>query len=92
MGNSYEAAVITAREAIKSYPYSKYLEDFQMTILRARYEYAQHSTLRTKPERFRMVVDEYFNYTNTFPEGKYKDEADRYYKEAEEQINLLPTD
>ncbi len=92
MGNNYEAAVITAREAMKSYPYSKYLEDFQMTILRARYEYAQRSTLKTKPERFRMVVDEYFNYSNTFPEGKYKDEADRYYREAMEIIDLLPTD
>ena len=34
MGNNYEAAVITAREAMKSYPYSKYMEDYQIIILR----------------------------------------------------------
>jgi outer membrane protein assembly factor BamD len=90
MGNNYESAVITAREAIKSYPYSRYLEDYQITILRARYEYAQRSTLLTQPERYRMVVDEYFNYTNSFPEGKYTAEANEYYKEAQKKIDVLP--
>ncbi len=90
MGNNYESAVITAREAMKSYPYSKYMEDYQITILRARYEYARRSTLRTQPERYRMVVDEYFNYTNTFPEGKYTTEANAYYREAQEKIEVLP--
>lgn len=91
MGNNYESAVIVAREAMKSYPYSKYMEDYQMTILRARYEYAQRSTLETQPERFRMVVDEYFNYKNTFPNGKFMGEADKYYKEAQSKIDVLPT-
>lgn len=90
MGNNYESAVITAREAMKSYPYSKYMEDYQITILRARYEYARRSTLRTQPERYRMVVDEYFNYTNSFPEGKYTAEANTYYREAQEKIEVLP--
>lgn len=90
-GNNYESAVITAREAMKSYPYSQYVEDYQMTILRARYEYAQRSTLQTQPERYRMVVDEYFNYRNTFPEGKYMKEADKYLREAQGKIDVLPT-
>jgi outer membrane protein assembly factor BamD len=38
-----------------------------------------------------MVVDEYFNYTNTFPEGKYLLEAEKYYKEAQTKIEQLPT-
>lgn len=90
MGNNYESAVIIAREAMKSYPYSRYLEEYQMTILRARYEYALRSTLQTQPERYRMVVDEYFNYKNSFPGGKYLEEADRYYREAQDKIELLP--
>jgi len=91
MGNNYESAVITAREAMKNYPYSKYLEEYQITILRARYEFAQRSTIQTQPERYRMVVDEVYNYTNTFPEGKYTKEAQIYYKEAQSKIDVLPT-
>lgn len=90
-GNNYESAVITAREAMKSYPFSKYLEEYQITILRARFEYAQNSTLRAQPERYRLVVDEYFNYKNSFPEGNYMGEADKYYREAQGKIDLLPT-
>lgn len=90
MGNNYESAVITAREAMKSYPYSKYMEEYQIIILRARYEYALRSTIQTQPERYRMVVDEYFNYTNSFPEGNYMAEAEAYYKEAQSKIDVLP--
>lgn len=91
MGNNYESSVITAREAMKNYPFSKFTEDYQMTILRARYEFAQRSKREVQPERFRMVVDEYYNYKNSFPEGKYIKEADKYYKEAQEMIDNLPS-
>lgn len=90
MGNNYESAVVIAREAMKSYPYSTYLEEYQITILRARYAFAQRSTLTMQPERFRMVVDEYFNYTNTFPDGAYIAEAEKYYREAQNKIEALP--
>lgn len=91
MGNNYESAVISAREAMKSYPFSKYSEDYQMIILRARFEYAQHSTYETQPERYRLVLDEYFNYKNSFPEGKHMKEADKYYKVAQDKIDVLPS-
>lgn len=91
MGNNYESAVITAREAMKDYPYSRYMEEYQIVILRARYEYAQRSMLQAQPERYRMVVDEYFNYTNSFPEGVHRAEADAYYKEAQQKIDVLPS-
>lgn len=91
MGNNYESAVIIAREAMKSYPFSKYNEEYQMVILRARFEYAERSTLETQPERYRMVLDEYFNYKNTFPNGKYMREADRYHNRAQSKIDALPS-
>lgn len=91
MGNNYESAVIVAREALKNYPYSKYAEDYQMIILRARYEFALKSAPELQPERFRVVVDEYFNYKNTYPDGKYLHEAEKYYKQALSKIENLPS-
>lgn len=90
-GNNYESAVITAREALKNYPFSKYAEEYQMVILRARFEYAENSTLEAQPERYRMVLDEYFNYTNSFPEGKHGKEAEKYYKKSQSKIEGLPS-
>ena len=90
MGNNYESSVITSREALKDYPYSKYAEDFQMLILRARYELAENSIHSVKPMRYRSVIDEYYNYKNSYPEGKFMKEADRYFKEAQEIVDKLP--
>lgn len=91
MGNNYESSVITAREALKDYPYSKYAEEFQMLILRARYELAENSVRGVKPMRYRAVIDEYYNYKNSYPSGKFLKEADKYFNEAQEIVNKLPS-
>lgn len=91
MGNNYESSVITAREALKDYPYSKYAEDFQMLILRARYDLAENSIRSVKPMRYRAVIDEYYNYKNSYPSGKFLKEADRYFNEAQKIVDQLPS-
>ncbi len=42
-GNNYEASVITAQNALKNYPYSRYREDYIYYMLRSRYELVQVS-------------------------------------------------
>ena len=90
MGNNYESSVIASREALKDYPYSKYAEEFQMLILRARYELAENSIREVKPMRYRAVIDEYYNYTNSYPLGKFLKEADKYFNEAQGIVDQLP--
>lgn len=82
LGNNYESCVVTAREALKQYPYSKFLEEFQILIVRSRYELANNSVELRRQERFRNLVDERYNYLNMFPEGKYSKEVERYYRKA----------
>lgn len=86
-GNNYQAAIITANNAIMDYPFTKYKEDFEMLILRSRYQEASQSVEEKKLERFRGVIDEYYNYVNEFPEGKYKKEADKILKTAQKYVN-----
>ena len=90
MGNNYESSVITSREALKDYPYSKYAEEFQMLILRARFELAENSIRQAKAHRYRAVIDEYFNYINSYPSGEFVKEAEKYYKIAQEIVDKLP--
>lgn len=61
LGNNYESCIITAREALKSYPFSSYSEDLQILMVRSRYELALHSIEGKKPIRYRELIDEYFN-------------------------------
>ena len=87
MGNNYESAVITAQNAIKSYPYSKYKEELEMLVLRARYREAVESVVEKKVDRFRTVIDEYYSFINDYPESKMRKEADNIFKIANKFVN-----
>lgn len=82
MGNNYEACVVTSREALKSYPFSPFAEEFQILIVRAKFELAVNSIIEKRDGRYRDMIDEHFNYKNMFPEGKYAKESERYYRQA----------
>ena len=86
MGNNYESAVITAKNAIKSYPYSKYKEDLEMLVLRARYKEACESVDEKKVERFRTVIDEYYAFINDYPNSESRREADNIFAVASKRV------
>ena len=87
MGNNYESAIITARNAIKDYPYSKYKEQLEMIILKSLFKEAEESVNERKDERYRLVIDEYYAFTNDYPESKSRKEADNIFKIANNFVN-----
>ncbi|MDE5812243.1 MAG: outer membrane protein assembly factor BamD [Muribaculaceae bacterium] len=88
MGNNYESAVIVAKNAIKEYPYSKYKEQLEMLVLKARFQEASQSINEKKASRFRDVIDEYYSFINNYPDGPNRDEADNIYKIAKKYVDL----
>ncbi|MBQ0114824.1 MAG: outer membrane protein assembly factor BamD, partial [Bacteroidales bacterium] len=87
MGNNYESAVITAKNALKEYPYSKYKEQLEMLVLKARYREAVESVDEKKEERFRTVIDEYYAFINDYPQSDFRKEADNIFKVADKFVN-----
>ncbi len=83
MGNNYESAVIVAKNAVKTYPYSRYKEDLEFLVLKARYQEANQSVPEKKAERFRTVIDEYYGFINNYPDSPNRKEADNIYKIAQ---------
>ena len=43
MGNNYQSAIITAQNALKEYPYTRYKETLSMLILKSKYQEAVQS-------------------------------------------------
>ena len=86
MGNNYLSCVITAQNALKNYPYSKYREEFMFYTIRAKYELAIVSVEEKLQGRYREVVDEYYNYMNEYPEGKYVKQVQKFYDYASKRI------
>lgn len=85
-GNNYQSAIITAQNALKNYPYSKYREDFELLILKSKFQEARQSIPERQADRYREVVDEYFSFINNYPDTKNRKEADNIYNIARKHV------
>lgn len=81
-GSNYEACIVTAENAIKDYPYTAHREEFAILILRAKFELANQSVEAKKEERYHNAIDEYYGFTNEYPESKYLAEAQKLFESA----------
>ncbi|MDR0412792.1 MAG: outer membrane protein assembly factor BamD [Dysgonamonadaceae bacterium] len=85
-GGNYLSCVVTAQNAMRSYPYTRHREEFMYYIFKSKYEMAKQSVDEKKDFRYRDVVDEYYSYLNDYPEGKYAKEIRKLYEEIAKQL------
>ncbi|MBR2154779.1 MAG: outer membrane protein assembly factor BamD [Bacteroidaceae bacterium] len=81
-GSNYQACIITAENALKTYPSTPLREEFYIMILRARYHLAVKSVAEKQEERYRETIEEYYGFKNEFPDSKYMKEAERIFTHA----------
>lgn len=86
-GNNYESCIITAQNAMKNFPYTKYREELSFLVLKAYYKMAEESVEIKKIDRFRNTIDEYYSFKNEFPESQYMKEADKMFQASEKYVN-----
>ncbi|GHT75002.1 outer membrane protein assembly factor BamD [Bacteroidia bacterium] len=86
-GGNYLSCVITAQNAMRTFPFSKYREDFMYYVFKSKYEMAIKSVDEKKEFRYRDVVDEYFSYKNDYPQGKYLKEIQKLYDNIDKRLN-----
>lgn len=84
--NNYESAIITARNAMKTYPYSKYKVDMHYLVVASLYEIARNSVETKQQDRLRDLRDEYYNFVNEYPDSKYKKQIESYLMYANRHI------
>jgi outer membrane protein assembly factor BamD len=82
LGNNYLSAVVVAQNALKNYPVSDYREELSYIILQSKFQQAIQSVEDKRIERYRDTIDEYYNYINEFPMGKFKRDAERIYADS----------
>lgn len=83
MGNNYLSAVVTANNALKKFPETRYKEELSFLILEAKYMQAEKSVESKMEDRYRDTVDEYYTFVKEFPESEHRKDADRFYKKAQ---------
>ena len=81
-GSNYEACIVTAQNALKTYPYTKMREAFSILIMKSKYELAQQSVEEKRLDRYRDAEDECYGFINEFPESKEKATAEKYIRQC----------
>jgi outer membrane protein assembly factor BamD len=76
--SNYEACIITAQNALKSYPYTPMREEFALLIMKSKFELAENSSEERRVERYRDAEDECYGFLNEFPDSKDCKTAEKY--------------
>ena len=76
--SNYEACIITAQNALKSYPFSSLREKFSVLIMKSKFELAQNSSEEKRIDRYRDAEDECYGFLNEFPESVECRTAEKY--------------
>lgn len=84
--NNYESCIITARNAMQAYPYSKYKEEMHYYIVASLYQIAYNSIESKQQERLRNLRDEYYSFINEYPSGPFQRKLEPYFVYASKKI------
>ena len=67
--SNYESCIITAQNALKTYPYTDMREKFSILIMKSKFELAENSSQEKRVERYRDAEDECYGFLTEFPES-----------------------
>lgn len=76
--SNYESCIITAQNALKTYPFTNMREKFSILIMKSKYELAQNSSEEKRIERYREAEDECYGFVNQYPESEERATAEKY--------------
>lgn len=76
--SNYESCIITAQNALKTYPYSSLREKFSILIMKSKFELAENSSNEKRVDRYRDAEDECYGFLNEFPESKECKTAEKF--------------
>ena len=76
--SNYESCIITAQNALKTYPYTTLREKFSLLIMKSKFELAQNSSEEKRLDRYRDAEDECYGFLNEFPESEECKTAEKF--------------
>jgi outer membrane protein assembly factor BamD len=85
----YKAAGIAYKSVITTYPESAIGDYYQYMIVKSLFHYAKASVPEKKEERFVNTVTAFNDLKESYPKSKFLPEAEKYYSQANENLNKL---
>ncbi|HEX7844245.1 MAG TPA: outer membrane protein assembly factor BamD [Chitinophagaceae bacterium] len=85
----FRAAAVSFTTLLNDYPDSDKADEYQLQIIKSYFRYAQMSVVEKQVERYEQVISAYYNFTDRFPESKFKKEAEGYLHQSQSNIKNL---
>ena len=76
--SNYTACIVTAENALKTYPFTHLREDFSLLIMKSKFLLAENSSEEKRLDRYRDAEDECYGFINEFPDSNERPTAERY--------------
>ena len=84
--SNYISSIVTAQNALKTYPYSNWREDFALLIMKSKFQLAENSTEDKRLERYRDAEDECYGFVNEYPDSKQRPLAEKFIAKCKKVI------
>jgi len=84
--SDYQAAVISLNNTLRDYPDTKYAEEINFLIIKAQYEYADHSREDFQELRYNQVITYAQQFIESYPTSKYLKDAKDYLKDSQQAV------
>jgi len=84
--SNYISSIITAENALKTYPYTKWRESFSMLVMKSKFALAENSSQDKAIERYRDAEDECYGFLNEYPESDNCRLAQKYIEKCKKVI------
>ena len=76
--SNYTSCIVTAENALKTYPFTDLREDFSLLIMKSKFQLAENSSEEKRLDRYRDAEDECYGFINEFPDSRERSTAERY--------------
>jgi outer membrane protein assembly factor BamD len=84
--SNYISSIITAQNALKTYPYSRWRESFSLLVMKSKFQLAENSSPDKRLDRYRDAEDECYGFLNEYPDSKEKELAEKYIAKCKKVI------
>ena len=84
--SNYTSCIITAQNALKTYPYCSIRERFALLIMKSKFELAENSTEDRRLDRYRDAEDECYGFINEYPDSKDVRTAEKFIAKCKKVI------
>lgn len=85
----FRAAGVSFSTLLNNYPESAKGDEYKLMIIKSYYRFAELSVEEKKVQRFEQVIAECNEFTDRFPESKFRKEADEYLNLSQTNIKKL---